>query len=184
MSNLTESSTFTPDVYEIAESDPVQGGPGGIDNQPHQALANRTRWLYDRVNKLFTSLKVSGNTTVGAGSTSNVNGSAYTMAFPLASPDYTTPNDGITRTYQVTLSFDATFTESAGNSVYLSLYTTTSGTPGSPTEILRMRQFQNGSITYSNIVTIAPNTLLKLAMGNATANSGTLKDILLILKEI
>lgn len=45
MSNLTESNNFDANVYEIATTDSVIGGPGGISNLQAQALANRTNWL-------------------------------------------------------------------------------------------------------------------------------------------
>ena len=47
MSNLTETSTFDAGVYQLALTDIVQGGPGGVSNMPQQNLANRTRWLYN-----------------------------------------------------------------------------------------------------------------------------------------
>lgn len=47
MANLVPVSTFSS-VYQIETSDLVQGGPGGIDNIPHQALLNRTEWLNDK----------------------------------------------------------------------------------------------------------------------------------------
>jgi len=45
LANLTETPTFDAAVYELAITDPVQGGPGGVDNQPHQNLANRAAFL-------------------------------------------------------------------------------------------------------------------------------------------
>ena len=50
MANLTETSRWEAGIYQWETSDPVQGGPNGIDNRPTRELANRTRWLYD--NKL------------------------------------------------------------------------------------------------------------------------------------
>lgn len=51
MANLTEVSNFDAVVYELATSDPVLGGPGGVANSQAQALANRTQWLKDRIAK-------------------------------------------------------------------------------------------------------------------------------------
>jgi phage-related tail fiber protein len=48
MANITEISQWVDSVYEIATDDPVQGGTGGINNRAAEALANRTRYLYDR----------------------------------------------------------------------------------------------------------------------------------------
>ncbi|QJP72380.1 phage tail protein [Burkholderia glumae] len=48
MANLKEESKWEDGVYQFETSDPVQGGPDGIDNVPTKQLANRTRHLKDR----------------------------------------------------------------------------------------------------------------------------------------
>ncbi|AOJ24334.1 phage tail protein [Burkholderia seminalis] len=48
MANLKEESRWEDGVYQFETSDPVQGGPNGIDNVPTKQLANRTRHLKDR----------------------------------------------------------------------------------------------------------------------------------------
>ncbi|KVM08563.1 hypothetical protein WL05_07075 [Burkholderia ubonensis] len=48
MTDLVESSTWTPGIRQFETSDPVEGGPDGIDNVPLRQLANRTRYLKDR----------------------------------------------------------------------------------------------------------------------------------------
>ncbi|RYA23894.1 hypothetical protein CRU96_05665 [Malaciobacter halophilus] len=45
MSNLIETSEFTPDIYQIETNDDVLGGENGIANAQARALANRTLWL-------------------------------------------------------------------------------------------------------------------------------------------
>ena len=45
MSNLAETATWDAGVYQIEETDPVQGGANGVDNAPHKNLANRTSYL-------------------------------------------------------------------------------------------------------------------------------------------
>jgi len=45
MAGITEEETWDSEVYQLETTDPVQGGPEGIDNLPHKALANRTLWL-------------------------------------------------------------------------------------------------------------------------------------------
>ncbi|RQR49589.1 hypothetical protein DIE19_31605 [Burkholderia sp. Bp9126] len=47
MADLVESSTWTPGIRQFETSDPVEGGPDGIDNVPLRQLANRTRFLKD-----------------------------------------------------------------------------------------------------------------------------------------
>ncbi|MBE3584827.1 MAG: hypothetical protein IMW94_01395 [Thermoanaerobacter sp.] len=45
MANLAETPTWEAGIYQIEETDPVQGGPNGVDNRPHIQLANRTAYL-------------------------------------------------------------------------------------------------------------------------------------------
>jgi len=47
MANIAEVSVFTPDVYQIEITDPLEGGAGGVMNFQAQSLANRTLWLKD-----------------------------------------------------------------------------------------------------------------------------------------
>ncbi|MCE2580798.1 hypothetical protein NO263_03975 [Gluconacetobacter entanii] len=53
---ITETSEFEDGIYQIATSDPVIGGPGGIANYQAQGLANRTRFLMDTTTALQQSL--------------------------------------------------------------------------------------------------------------------------------
>lgn len=48
MANLTLTPTWTP-VYQLELTDPVQAGPGGIDNLQAQQLGDRTEWLKAQV---------------------------------------------------------------------------------------------------------------------------------------
>lgn len=50
MASLTTQAVWD-EIYSIAEDDPVQGGDGGIDNIPHQQLANRTAFLKAEIEK-------------------------------------------------------------------------------------------------------------------------------------
>lgn len=52
MANLNEVSTFEAGIYQLETSDPVLGGPGGVSNLQPQQLANRTKYLKDRVDAL------------------------------------------------------------------------------------------------------------------------------------
>ena len=52
MANLIEMSRWEAGIYQWETSDPVQGGPNGIDNRPTRELANRTRWLYDELGRV------------------------------------------------------------------------------------------------------------------------------------
>ena len=52
MANLPESSLWETGIYQLEETDPVQGGPNGIDNQQGKQLANRTAYLKAQVELL------------------------------------------------------------------------------------------------------------------------------------
>lgn len=64
MGNLVDNAEYTPnEIYSIAQSDLLSGaGVGapfngiGVDNYPHQQLANRTAWLYGQVNILNSNV--------------------------------------------------------------------------------------------------------------------------------
>ncbi len=88
MANQPEVSEFTSGIYQLEPTDPVQGGEGGIDNLPLKQLANRTRWLYDRVSDLFVKqfYALTGATTLTTGDAGNAyvlfNASVYTVTLP------------------------------------------------------------------------------------------------------
>ncbi|MFM0427570.1 hypothetical protein PQQ75_01035 [Paraburkholderia aspalathi] len=45
MANLVEAGGWEDGVYQLETSDPVMGGPEGVDNRQAKQLANRTRYL-------------------------------------------------------------------------------------------------------------------------------------------
>jgi hypothetical protein len=45
MANIVETAQWEAGVYQFETSDPVEGGPDGIDNLPSRQLANRTAYL-------------------------------------------------------------------------------------------------------------------------------------------
>ena len=60
MADLPENIEWTAGIYQLETSDPVLGGPDGIDNLQAKQLANRSRWLKDQLDKI-----VSGSTSIG-----------------------------------------------------------------------------------------------------------------------
>lgn len=52
MSNLPESPEWVDGIYQLEQSDPVLGGPGGIANRQAEQLANRTAYLKQAVETL------------------------------------------------------------------------------------------------------------------------------------
>lgn len=51
MANLPESASWI-DVYQLEATDPITGGPDGVDNLPHKHLANRTAYLKQELESL------------------------------------------------------------------------------------------------------------------------------------
>lgn len=45
MANLEEQTEWTAGIYQLETTDPVMGGPNGIDNKQAKQLANRTQYL-------------------------------------------------------------------------------------------------------------------------------------------
>lgn len=63
MADLPESNEWTAGIYQLETSDPVLGGPEGIDNQQAKQLANRTKWLKDQLQKLIDGVTAVGKAT-------------------------------------------------------------------------------------------------------------------------
>lgn len=63
MADLPESNEWVPGIYQLETSDPVLGGPEGIDNKQAKQLASRTKWLKDQIHKI-----VEGVTSIGKAS--------------------------------------------------------------------------------------------------------------------
>ncbi len=52
MANLNEEPVWEAGIYQFETTDPVEGGPEGIDNKPTRQLANRTAYLKKEQDKL------------------------------------------------------------------------------------------------------------------------------------
>ncbi|MDR5883615.1 hypothetical protein [Caballeronia sp. LZ032] len=76
MTNLVESDQWEEGVYQYETSDPVQGGPDGVDNKPLKQLANRTKYLFNRIAEILGVAKAYAL----AGGTANAITAAYTPA--------------------------------------------------------------------------------------------------------
>ncbi len=57
MAFIQERRTYNRNIYLIDEQDFVEGGENGIDNRPHQELANRTNWLKHELEQLKKQIK-------------------------------------------------------------------------------------------------------------------------------
>lgn len=109
MANLNETPVWSEGVYQLEVADPVQGGPGGIDNRQAQELANRTAWLKGQVDALtaaagnwapIASPQFTGSPTAPTAPAGNNSTRIATTAFvaaaiasgswaPIASPEFT-----------------------------------------------------------------------------------------------
>lgn len=168
MANITETSNFDTNVYLLEKSDAALGGVSGKANIQAIALANRTRYLKDQIDGIKARVKQVVNypgATVANGVTINADGSVYSIAYPLASPDFTTPNDGVTRNWKITVTCIATsMTITSGNG-QLAVYTTTSG----PTyNLLVNAPFRVAltSVCSSIVVSLEPNVRIKTSYAN------------------
>lgn len=54
MAALTETEVYESEIYQLEITDPVLGGPDGIDNLQAKQLGNRTAWLKKHVDEVFT----------------------------------------------------------------------------------------------------------------------------------
>ncbi|ACR29790.1 phage tail protein [Burkholderia glumae] len=67
MANLKEDSAWVDGIYQLETSDPVQGGPDGVDNVQAKQLGSRTRYLKDRVDATDKRVDAMGQTVAGLG---------------------------------------------------------------------------------------------------------------------
>lgn len=88
MANLPESPTYEAGVYQFETSDPLQGGPNGIDNLPHKALANRTAYLKAQTD----ALTASNSAHIGAGGTAHATATTTAAGFMSAADKVTLNN--------------------------------------------------------------------------------------------
>lgn len=96
MANLTETSTFTSNVYLIEQTDLVIGGngPGDIANKQAQALANRTTWLKDNLYRYKDVAAVTTNKTLAAADAGILQMLTATGHITATLPDVTTTTKG------------------------------------------------------------------------------------------
>ena len=54
MAALVEAETYEAEIYQLEITDPVIGGPDGIDNLQGKQLANRTNWLKAKIDSILS----------------------------------------------------------------------------------------------------------------------------------
>jgi hypothetical protein len=172
MASLTDNASYTPnEVYRISQADVVEGAAAGatfsgigIDNQPHQQLANRTAWLYGQVQNL--NAEVATLNTEVAAIQALMKRSAATALMVSPQPETIYPN-GV---QQLMLTQYFTFPTFAGISGYYNLMafltlqvSAAAGDPGNPVSL--------GGLYYSvydltNKIYIVRSTGSLLVTGN------------------
>lgn len=55
MANVAESAVWEGGIYQLEETDDVQGGENGIDNLQAKQLGNRTTWLKGVIDEVITA---------------------------------------------------------------------------------------------------------------------------------
>ncbi|WP_144241839.1 gp53-like domain-containing protein [Pseudomonas chlororaphis] len=60
MADLPEVNEWPVGIYQLETSDPVLGGPEGIDNLQGKQLASRTKWLRDQLERISNGLTAVG----------------------------------------------------------------------------------------------------------------------------
>ncbi len=91
MANLNEEPVWEEGIYQFETTDPVEGGPEGIDNKPTRQLANRTAYLKEEQGKikeevLLLNQQWSENANYGIGQEVVRNGLRY-IARAASGPD-------------------------------------------------------------------------------------------------
>ncbi|MFJ7792901.1 hypothetical protein [Pseudomonas sp. NPDC096950] len=77
MADLPELNEWTEGIYQLETSDPVLGGPDGIDNLQGKQLANRTRWLKGKIDSLIEgTLSVAKSVKLATARTISISGAA------------------------------------------------------------------------------------------------------------
>lgn len=183
MANLTETATWEAGINQLERTDLWDAGVAGagVANLAIKQLANRTKYLHDRISY---NLNSAGPHVVATSSSLNMDGTAYALNFPVASPFYTTPNDGVTRNYKITLSCFADFTYNASGNVRMVVYTTTVGPVYVQVMNARLRQpYQH--ICLQKVISIGPNVPLKVFIeNNATGANATFSELSFHIEEL
>lgn len=74
MANLNETEQWETGIYQLETSDPVMGGPDGIDNRQAKQLANRTLWLKNQTEAANRTIEDLGNNAVALTSEQTITG--------------------------------------------------------------------------------------------------------------
>lgn len=147
MAYQPEQDQFDSGVYQLEKTDPVLAGLGGVSNTPLLSLANRTKYLYNRIAEI---LGITKNYAL-AGGTANAITGAYT-------PVVSTLVDGMVLKFKGGLANTgaATFTPNAA---------TTGGIAAAPIYGLDHQPLTGGEIVVSGNCAVQWNAALNSGAG-------------------
>lgn len=111
MANQPEIDQFDSGVYQLEQTDPVLAGLGGVSNKPLLSLANRTKYLYNRIGEI---LGVSKGYVIASG-TANAITATYT-------PAVTALTDGMTLRFRGAAANTGATTFKAGSTAASPVY--------------------------------------------------------------
>lgn len=157
MANQPEVTNYDVGVYQLALTDPVQGGAGGVSNAPLLNLANRTNWLYTNLNLLIEGTTIPP--TVAPLNSPPLTGTPTTPTPPLGDNSFKISN---TAWVQSLVSGVLSLSVAGGTNVVLSAVQAGNGT-------LNL----TGALT-ANIAVILPSVAGKWIVENNTTGAFTL----------
>jgi hypothetical protein len=157
MASQPEIPNYDVGVYQLTLTDPVQGGLGGVSNEPLLNLANRTAWLYQELNLVMAGTFIPP--TVAPLLSPILSGSPTTPTPPLGDSSLKIAN---TAFVQGTIAGVLSLSVAGGTNVSLTAM-----------------QAGNGTLTFTggltaNISVIVPNSPSKWIVANLTTGAFTL----------
>lgn len=177
MATLPETATWESGIYQLEQTDRVQGGASGVSNTQGKQLANRTQYLYtfkaDLASPTFTGTPASPTPAPGDNSTKIATTAFVATSFsPLASPVFTgtpsapTPASGTASTQIATTAFvDTYFAKSVSP--------TFTGTPSAPTATLGTSTTQIATTAFVRTGVSDASNAATGAVGEYQSNTGT-----------
>lgn len=177
MANLPESATWETGVYQLEESDRVQGGASGVSNSQGKQLANRTLFLYtykaSSASPNFTGIPTAPTATPGDNSTQIATTAFVATSFsPLASPTFTgtpaapTAASGTNTTQIATTAFVDTYFAKLASPTF-------TGTPLAPTANLSTNNTQIATTAFVRTGVADASNAATGVVGEHLSNTGT-----------
>lgn len=135
MANVTETSNFDAGIYQLETTDPLEGGALGVLNYAIKGLANRTRWLYNKVVKFtptnrgwFSGLDI-GSSTGSLSRSGDISAAVASVPFGNNSAVLITFSNSMTNTnYYLEIFLESLGAFSSDNDLFAPVYQKVSAT--------------------------------------------------------